>query len=449
MVRHLQQRRRWHVLWLVTIPLLFLLVWLMAPVGRLLWQGMAGAPLLGVPELSHSAWWLDPHLRFRVGWTVLQALITCAICAVLGMPMAWLLARRRFWGRTLWQNALALPFVVPTLVAAMGILALWGPRGWLGPVLAQADVNLQGTSVLLLLGNLFFIVGVVVRAGIDGVGEVSAARLAAARTVGGRTWRAFWRIEWPVMRPWICAALCLVFLYCFTGFGLALVLGGQAWATVEVEIYTLIAHELALGAAARLAVAMLALTAGVALAYAWVEKRLAVASRVTPVATPGLRGPTDWTIWAVALLTWLLLCGAPLLALCFKGLQAAIGQGAAVLQDEETGLALFNTLRFCAFALMLATAVGVLHAAAGQALRGRSWLAWLWRASAYAPLVVSPVALAFGFLLLYPTWLDSWPLLVTAYALLAFPFVAQSQCHALDAMPVQYSQAAATAIAAT
>jgi thiamine transport system permease protein len=59
-------------------------------------------------------------------------------------------------------------------------------------------------------------------------------------------------------------------------------------------------------------------------------------------------------------------------------------------------------------------------------------------------LVVSPVALAFGLLLLNPQWLASWPLLVAAYALLAYPFVAKALTAGLDALPDQYAQAAAS-----
>jgi thiamine transport system permease protein len=237
----------------------------------------------------------------------------------------------------------------------------------------------------------------------------------------------------------------LVFLYCFTGFGLALVLGGQRWATVEVEIYTLVAHELALGPAARLAVAMLALTAGVAWAYAWVERRLSSPNRVVPVPRQALAGRAAWGWWALSLLTWWLLCGAPLLALLVQGVHAAAwGQGALVWADEDVRLALGNTLRFTAMALILATVLGVLHALAGQAMRRWAAPALTWRASAYAPLVVSPVALAFGLLLLYPQWLASLPLLILAYALLAYPFVAKALAAALDALPAQYAQAAAS-----
>jgi hypothetical protein len=54
-----------------------------------------------------------------VGWTLAQALATCVLCLVLGLPMAWVLARLEFRGRLWWQRALMLPFVVPTLVAAL------------------------------------------------------------------------------------------------------------------------------------------------------------------------------------------------------------------------------------------------------------------------------------------------------------------------------------------
>ena len=436
-----------NALWLAAVPVLFALVCLVLPVARLLAQGLWGEPVAGLEVMDTGPWWRDAHLQWRVGWTLVQALATCVVCLVLGLPMAWVLARLDFAGRQWWQRALMLPFVVPTLVAALGVLSLWGPRGWLGEPLAQVGVSLQGSPWLLLLGNVFFNLSLVVRAGSDGVAQVSAQQVALARTLGATPWRAFWRVEWPVVAPWLASAMCLVFLYCFTGFGLALVLGGQRFATVEVEIYTLIAHELALGPAASLAVAMLALTGGVAWAYAWVERRLANPARITPLARRPLRGAGHriWALWALALGIWGLLCGAPLLALLGQGLGAAVwGQGAAVWADPDTWLALRNTLQFTGMALLLATVLGLLQALAGYALR--PWPRWAlaWRASAYAPLVVSPVALAFGLLLLYPQWLASLPLLVAAYALLAYPFVAKALTAALDAMPEHYAQAAAT-----
>jgi thiamine transport system permease protein len=410
------------------LPALFLVLMVAAPVLRLLAEAGVGASTAMLVSL-----WQDDYLRWRVVWSFLQAALTCAAALVCGLPVAWVLARYDFAGRALVLRLLLLPFVVPTLVAAMGVLALWGPRGlfsaWLG-------LDLQDTPWLLLYGNLFFNLCLVVRAGVDALGQVSAARVAVARTLGATPWRVFWRVEWPSIAPWLASALCLVFLYCFSGFGLALILGGQQYATVEVEIYTLVAHELKLAQAGALALCMLLLTGLVALAYAAMERRLSTPARADVIVLRKPEGGWQWSAVAAALAVLVFFCAMPLLAILARALGA--GSGAwAMLLDEETLLAGWNTLRFTAVALLLATALGVTHAFAA---RRSVWL----RAAAFLPFVVSPVTVAFGLLLLYPHWSASMLLLVSAYALLAFPFVAKSLGAALDSQPAHLQQAART-----
>ena len=433
---------------LALVPLAFLAVMLAAPVGRLLVEGFGSGDLGAGEPLRWLAIWQDDYLRWRVVWSALQAAITCVLALLLGLPVAWVLARREFAGRVLVLRLLMLPFVVPTLVAAMGVLALLGPRGWLGAPLAAAGWSLDETPWLLLYGNLFFNLCLVVRAGVDALEQVSAPRVAAARTLGATPWRAFWRVEWPAIAPWLASALCLVFLYCFSGFGLALILGGQRYATVEVEIYTLVAHELELGQAGVLAVWMLLLTGGVALGYAWLEKRLAAPGRVSPVARQRPVGWAQWSAVGLAVGVLLVVCAAPLLAIFLQAARAlVVGSGAEVLTEPATLAALWNTLRFSSMALALATGLGVSHALAVRAFdasAGFNGAALAWRAAAYLPFVVSPVTVAFGLLLLYPSWTASLALLVSAYALLAYPFVAKSLTAALDNLPASYAQAAAT-----
>ena len=410
------------------LPTVFLTVLLAAPVIRLMLEGGAGAVqgMLG-------ALWYDDYLRWRIVWTFLQAAMTCALALLLGLPVAWVLARYAFYGRALVLRLLMLPFVVPTLVAALGVLALWGPRGLLS---GWSGFHLQNTPWLLLYGNLFFNLCVVVRAGVDALSQVSASRVAAARTLGATPWRAFWRVEWPAIAPWLASALCLVFLYCFAGFGLALILGGQSFATLEVEIYTLVAHELKLAEAGALAMLVLLLTGAVALAYAQVEKRLAMPARADCIALRAPQGVRQWSVVALAMSVLFFFCAAPLIAIVLRAVLA--GPGAwSVLFEAETLRAMLNTVRFSMSALVLATLLGLTHALAA---RNSVWL----RASAFLPFVVSPVTVAFGLLLLYPQWTASLPLLVSAYALLAYPFVAKSISSALDSLPDNLAQAART-----
>ncbi|HPW29857.1 MAG TPA: iron ABC transporter permease, partial [Rhodoferax sp.] len=157
---------------LAAFPLAFLLAVLVAPALRLLAEGDA---------VSLWAPVQDAYLRWRLAWSFLQATLTCMLVLVLGLPVAWVLARFEFSGRSTVLHTLMLPFVVPTLVAAMGVLALLGPQGWLA---AWGGPDLQGSPWLLIYGNLFFNLCILVRAATEALGQVSASRVAAARTLG-------------------------------------------------------------------------------------------------------------------------------------------------------------------------------------------------------------------------------------------------------------------------
>ena len=425
--------------WPLLLPLAAVVLLILAPLARLAVQGWSGVGAVGAggvggePRPSLTLLWQDDYLRWRVLWSVLQATLTCGAALLMGVPLAWVLARFEFWGRELTLRLLMLPFVVPTLVAALGVLALLGPRGLLSGLLG---LDLQGTPWLLIYGNLFFNLCLVVRAGVEALGQVNARQVAVARTLGASPWRAFWRVEWPTIAPWLASSLCLVFLYCFSGFGLALVLGGQRYATAEVEIYTLVAHELKLAEASLLALTMLVVTGGVALGYARLEKRLAAPARVEPMARRRPQGLLQWLGLGTALFTLFLICLAPLAAIVGRALWAG-PEAWLVLAERETLHALWNTLRFSAMALVMATVLGLAHALTAHA-------SVAWRAAAYLPFVVSPVTVAFGLLLLYPQWTASLGLLLAAYALLAYPFVASSLAAGLDRLPAHLQQAART-----
>ena len=89
--------RRWL---LGLLPLLALAVLLVAPVLRLAFEGWWG-DLASQTTTSPWALWSDPYLRWRVLWSVLQAAATCIAALLLGLPVAWVLARWEFVGRTL------------------------------------------------------------------------------------------------------------------------------------------------------------------------------------------------------------------------------------------------------------------------------------------------------------------------------------------------------------
>jgi thiamine transport system permease protein len=417
---------------LLLLPGAAVVLMLLLPMLRLAADGWAST-VNGTGEGTFFTLWQDDFLKWRLVWSFVQAILTCFLALIFGLPVAWVLARFDFPGRQLVLRLLMLPFVVPTLVAALGVLALWGPQGVFSQPLG---IDLQDTPWLLLYGNLFFNLCLVIRAGVDALQQVNAHCVAASRSLGATPWRTFWRVEWPVIAPWLTSSLCLVFLYCFSGFGLALVLGGQRYATVEVEIYTLVAYELKLAQASSLALWMLVLTGLIALAYAYVEKRLSVATRLNPIALRHPQTALNWLAVLGSLGVLFFFCAAPILAIVWRAVLAD-SQAWAALWDDETLQALWNTLRFSAVALLIATVLGIAHALGTKTSVGL-------RAAAYLPLIASPVTVAFGLLLLYPDWTASLALLLAAYAVLAYPFVTKAMTAGLGSLPDNLGQVART-----
>ena len=106
---------------------------LLLPLGFL--AVMVAAPLLSLAFYDGEGAWAevvaDDYMRLRLGWTVAQAVLTCVLVTALGVPAAWVLAQMDFAGRRTVLRLLMLPFVMPTLVAGMGVLALFGAHGML------------------------------------------------------------------------------------------------------------------------------------------------------------------------------------------------------------------------------------------------------------------------------------------------------------------------------
>ena len=410
--------KRWAInLLLAVIPLGFLYGMVIAPLTAML--SYQDATPLWQEILT------DHYYRQRMTWTLFQAACTVLLTLILGVPIAWVLARLEFAGRRLILRLLMLPFIMPTLVAGMGVLALFGERGvlWRG----WAD-----TAALLLYGNVFFNLPVLIRAAYQGFLSVPASRLAAAQMLGANTWQRFWHIELPVLKNWLSGGACLVFLYCFSGFGLALLLGGHDYATVEVEIYQLIAYELDMAHAAVLVWLVLGATGLAGLAYAYLSHR-------TNTAEVLFRQPEKpKTLPEKILLTWTLMvlmicCALPLLAVAFQATLS--GYAWEVLWDEETLLATYNTLRFSALAVIGAALLGFAHAVLARQLK-------VIRTLTFLPFMVSPVCLSFGVLVLYPDWSATLPMLLALYTLLAYPFVTKDILAAWDTLPENYSRAA-------
>ncbi|GGI90799.1 ABC transporter permease [Deinococcus wulumuqiensis] len=412
--------------WLLALPaLLFTALLLALPLGRTLLEGGVNLSV-----------WQDPYFLGRLGWTLAQAAGTAGLALLVGAPLAYLLSRHEVPGKRLFLRLLLLPFVTPTLVAVLGLTALAGPQGWLT---RWTGLDLSDTPALLIWGNLFFNLPVMVRLAYGGFSRVSPGLLGAARSLGASGLRAAWDIALPLALPGLAAGAVLVFLYSALSFGLPLALGGEKYATLEVEIYALTALQLRLSEASALIVGQLVLT----LAATWLYTRLTRGGAGVAVGgLPRARGGALAGVLVLGGLT-LLVCFGPLLAVVVRGLVGTAGPTGlywrGVLGDEQTPLLLGNTLRFGALALLGATLLGGLYALGAWLARSR-----VLDLVSLLPLMVSPVSLAVGYLLAYPVLAATLPMLIAAYTLLALPLLVRSLLPALRAIPPRLLEAART-----
>lgn len=418
--------------WLVALPaLLFLGVFLVWPLACVLREGGLN---LGI--------WHDHYFVGRLVWTVQQAGITVLLGAALAWPLAYLLSRHRLRGKETLLHMLLLPFVTPVLVAVLGLGALLGPQGWLTPYLSPYLGDFSESPALLILGNLFFNVPIMLRLAYAGFARVPAQTLGAARTLGATPLAAALTVALPLALPGLLSGAILVFLYSALSFGLPLTLGGEKYATLEVEIYTLTAYELKLPEASALILVQLLVTFVATLLYTRLNT---AAARGYSPALPPARGAAAWLLAGLLLLTGLL-CFGPLLAVVARSVLGEHGPTLAFWRgllspdnDPPLGLLLGNTLRFGALTLLGATLLGGLHALGAYLSRSR-----LLDALSLLPLMLSPVSVGVGYLLAYPQWAAQLGLLIAAYTLLASPLTTRSLLPALRALPPHALEAART-----
>lgn len=430
-------RRNWLAHACAVLAAAFLGVFFFTPLGVILVRSLRDAGTVA-DIVSNPYYWQ------RLGFTTLQAFLSTVLTLALGIPSAVLFARYRFPGKRLLRSLLTIPFVMPSVVAGIGFLALIGPRGSLG-------LNLRDTFAIVLIAHVFYNYAIVVRV-VGSYLEAVAPRLRdAAAVLGCGAWSTLWRVTLPIARPAILAAATLVFIFTFTSFGIILIVApSPAFATVEVEIYRLTARLLRLDAAAVLVLVQLAVITAVTWVYTRSQARLAVELRgPTPrLPRPGRRG----AILLVAVLgISITVVLSPLAALFIKSFSRPVAGGftfqnyLALLESTRTigfaglGPALRNSLVFATAAAGLGLVLGFAFAYAV----GRGGHAWLDQLS-LLPLATSAVTLGFGYLLAYPALTVSAWGIILAHTLIAFPFVARALLPGIRALSRSMSWAAET-----
>ncbi len=163
--------------------------------------------------------------------TLLVSLGVVAVNAVAGTAIAWVLVRDRFRGKAVVNALIDLPFALPTIVAGLTLLALYGPRGPVG-------INVAYTKVGLVLSLLFVTLPFVVRTVQPVLLELDTEMEEAARSLGARPAAVFRRIVFPNLLPAILSGAALAFARALGEFGaVVLISGNRPFRTEVASVY--------------------------------------------------------------------------------------------------------------------------------------------------------------------------------------------------------------------
>lgn len=354
-------------------------------------------------------------LRF----TVMQAGLSAVIAAGLAVPLARALFRRRFAGRAVLIRLLAAPFVLPVVVAVLGILAVLGRAGPVNQLLATlglAPVSIFGLPGILL-ANVFFNLPLATRMLLQGWQAIPAERFRLAAALALPPVAQFRHLEAPMLRGLVPGIVLTVFLICLGSFAIALMLGGgPAASTLELAIYQALRFDFDLGRAALLALQQFAVCAGVTLLAA----RAAIlpgfgAGLDRPLAIRPLGGWRRGLDGLVILLAALFLL-APMVAVVARGLP-----GMAALPEGLWPAALRSVIVATVSAFLALAAALVLAEAAARSRQG--WIDVV----AMAPLAASALVLGTGLFLALHGWaspdLLALPVVVVVNATMALPYL--------------------------
>ena len=339
------------------------------PLGLLLVVGLWGFLLLALGALLRAdvagvhapiATWFDARTGVILWSATSQALLSALGSLAVALPASLMLARRyRWFGMWALRLLIGLAFVIPTTVAASGLLAIWGRQGVINQAIHAINGLLPVAVALpelpaffglkaVVLAHIFFNAPLMIRVFLPRILSVPDTHWRLARMMGMTPFQQCRWIEYPAMKPLILPMVGLVFLFCFSSFALVLMLGGGLRVTtLEVEIYSAlrIAFDLPL------AVALTLLQVGMALAVLVVLLRLSPrqADWNQPIMT--MRAPCDdilsaknfalktLDIFMIFILVLLLIL--PLGALAWRGIS---GDVLAVLMSAHFRRAMGNSV---------------------------------------------------------------------------------------------------------
>jgi len=202
-----------------TFVLLGLLIFLFVviPLGKMIFASASEARVLWETIL-------DPEVTGAIGLTLFAALIATLVGFLLGVPLAYLLARHDFPGKRLIEGLIDVPIVVPHTAAGIALLFVFGRRFFLGQIFETVGITFVDSIAGIVIAMLFVSIPFLIDSAKEGFKKVDVRLEKVARTLGASPWQAFFRIAFPLAWRSILAGNIMMWARGISEFGAVIIL---------------------------------------------------------------------------------------------------------------------------------------------------------------------------------------------------------------------------------
>lgn len=205
--------------WMLAVPAAVGLAFLVLPLVGLLVR----APWRTLPQRL-----AEPAVLEALRLSLVSATLATAVCLVLGVPLAWVLARTRFRGRRLVRSLVTVPMVLPPVVGGVALLLVLGRNGLVGRHLDAAfGITLPFTTAAVVIAEAFVALPFLVIT-VEGALRAADPRFEeAAATLGASRWTVFRRVTLPLIAPGVLAGGVLCWSRALGEFGATITFAGN------------------------------------------------------------------------------------------------------------------------------------------------------------------------------------------------------------------------------
>jgi molybdate/tungstate transport system permease protein len=187
-------------------------------------------PLKTIFSSSPGTLWnslLEEDIYSSILLTIYSALIATLIGLVLGVPLAYLLARHDFWGKRFLEGLIDVPIVMPHSAVGIALLFVFGSKFLMGRFLNNIGIGFVDEITGVVFAMMFVSVPFLIDSAREGFKAVDVRLEKVARTLGASPWRSFFRISLPLAWRSIFSGSVLMWARGFSEFGAVYIVAGH------------------------------------------------------------------------------------------------------------------------------------------------------------------------------------------------------------------------------